>query len=125
MELSFSKLLSDKLIQITHNLCIDFDFNAIFFFEAFEMSIFSTLHASEVFHLLAIWFLIVFETSVFTMSYVVTFRALDYVLFSAISSLMTNFVTFKAHFFITVKRFMGVFSAQNAVFLFSFIWATF
>jgi hypothetical protein len=123
--LSFSELLSNKLIQIAHDLCINFDLDAISFFKAFQMSIFTTLNALVMLHFLTIWFFIVFEASVFMMTNVVTFNAKNYVLFSAVSGLMAYFVAFKAHFFVAVERFMGVFSTENAIFLFCFVWATF
>ena len=89
------------------------------------MSIFTTLYALVMLHFLTIGFFIVFEASVFMMTNVVTFYAKNYVLFSAVSGLMAYFVAFEAHFFVAVERFMGVFSTENAIFLFCFVWATF
>lgn len=103
IDLRFTELLSDKLIQVTHDLCINLYFDAILFLKAFQMSILTALNALVLLHSFAIWFFPALKASYFIMTNMVAFHAKDDILFSAITSLMSDFVALEAHFFIAVE----------------------
>jgi hypothetical protein len=88
-----------KFIQIIKDFCANFYFLTIFFLEAFDMSILSTLNALYKLKPSFSRLSPLFKTSIFPMTNMIALSTLNNISFFAVFGLMTNFVAFKTHFF--------------------------